>query len=214
MKKKNKYLMVVLCFLILLQVNLSGDFLYTVNGKVFEGQMVAFKYNVIFFNVYKFGKFHRLMRFPLLQVWKIEFNQREKEGLLSSFDIESSYEKFRQNKRRKTIVIKGNQNWLDTGINVNIGQEVLFSVTGFVNIDENTRVFQNGELKLTLNKNKPLPNHPTGAVISKIGERGKPFYVGDDKAPFQMSRKNRLYIGINDFNFEDNSGSFKIIIYY
>lgn len=214
MKKNNKNLMIVLCFLILLQVDLSGDFLYTVDGKVFEGQMVAFKYNVIFLNVYRFGKFHRLMRFPLSQVWKIEFNKREKEGLLSSFDIESSYEKFRQNKRKKTIVIKGKQNWLDTGINVNIGQEVLFSVTGFINIDENTRVFQNGELKLTLNKTKPLPHHPTGAVISKIGERGKPFYVGNDKAPFHMTRKNRLYIGINDFNFEDNSGSFKITIYY
>ena len=82
MKKNNKNLMVVLCFLILLQVDLSGDFLYTVDGKVFEGQMVAFKYNVIFLNVYRFGKFHRLMRFPLSQVWKIEFNQREKEGLL------------------------------------------------------------------------------------------------------------------------------------
>jgi len=214
MNKNKKNLMALLCLLILLQVDLSGDFLYSVDGKVFEGQMVAFKYNVIFFNVYRFGKFHRLLRFPLSQVWKIEFNKREEEGLLSSFDIESSYQKFRQNKRKRTIVIKGKQNWLDTGINVNIGQEVLFSVTGFINIDENTRVFQNGELKLTLNKNKPLPNHPTGAVISKIGERGKPFYVGNDKAPFKKKKKNRLYIGINDFNFEDNSGSFKITIYY
>jgi hypothetical protein len=209
-----KILLFVLSVLFLMQVHMTGDFLYTVEGKVYEGKMVAFKYNVIFFNVYKFEKFLRLMRFPLSQVWKMEFNQREKEGLLSSFDIESSYEKFRQGKRQRTISINGDQNWLDTGINITIGQEILFSVSGFIHINEKIRVFQNGELKLTLNKNKPIPNHPTGAVISKVGERGKPFYVGNDKAPFHMGQKGRLFIGINDFNFKDNSGSFKVTIYY
>lgn len=214
MMNLKKPMLLVLSILIFAQIHLIGDFLYTVDGKVYEGKLVAFKYNVIFFNVYKFEKFHRLMRFPLTQVWKMEFNQREKEGLLSSFDIESSYQKFRQGKRQRTIIINGDQNWLDTGVNVTIGQEILFSVSGFIYINKQIRVFQNGELKLALNKNKPIPNHPTGAVISKVGKRGKPFYVGDDKAPFHMDRKGRLYIGINDFNFKDNSGSFKVTIYY
>jgi hypothetical protein len=203
-----------LALLLLVNGAVLGDYLYTVDGQMYEGQMVAFKYNVIFFNVYKFGKFHRLIRFPLSQVWKIEFNQRQKEGLLSPFDIESSYDKFRQGKRKIVINLPGDQEWVDTGINVTIGQEILFSVSGFINIDEDTRVFQNGELKLNINRGKPLPNHPTGAVISKVGERGVPFYVGNDKAPFHMTKKNRLYVGINDFNFKDNSGSFKVTIYY
>ena len=203
-----------LVMLLFFNAGLLGDFLYTIDGQMYEGQMVAFKYNVIFFNVYKFGKFHRLMRFPLSQVWKIEFNQRKEEGLLSPFDIESSYDKFRKGKRKIVIDLPGDQEWIDTGINVTIGQEILFSVNGFVYIDENTRVYQNGELKLNINRNKPLSNHPTGAVISKVGVRGSPFYVGDDKAPFHMTKNNRLYVGINDFNFEDNSGSFKVTIYY
>lgn len=210
-KKVWPFILVVLLFW---QVGLQGDYLYTVDGKMYEGQMVAFKYNVIFFNVYKFGKFHRLMRFPLLQVWKIEFNQRQKEGLLSPFDIESSYNKFRKGKRKTVINLPGDQQWVDTGINVTIGQEILFSVSGFIYIDEDTKVYQNGELKLNINRGKPLPNHPTGAVISRVGQRGTPFYVGDDKAPFHMTKKNRLYVGINDFNFKDNSGSFKVTIYY
>jgi hypothetical protein len=193
---------------------LLGDYLYTVDGQMYEGQMVAFKYNVIFFNVYKFGKFFRLMRFPLLQVWKIEFNQRQKEGLLSPFDIESSYNKFRQGKRKVVIDLPADREWVDTGIDVSIGQEILFSVTGYIYVNENTRVYQNGEMKLNLNQNKPIPNHPTGAVISKVGSKGVPFYVGDDKAPFHMSKKNRLFVGINDFDFKDNSGSFKVTIYY
>lgn len=214
MMDKNKFWFVLVALLFLLKICLFGDFLYTVDGKVYEGKMVAFKYNVIFFNVYKFGKFFRLMRFPLSEVWKMEFNQRENEGLISPFEIESSYTKFRQGKNSKTFEIMGSQAWLDTGINVRIGQEVLFSVTGSINIDQETKVFQNGELNLTLNRNKPLPNHPTGALISKVGEKGEPFYVGDDKAPFHMIQNDRLYIGINDFDFEDNSGSFKVIVYY
>lgn len=211
---KKKFWILSVTLLFLTHTLLIGDFLYTVDGKVYEGKLVAFKYNVIFFNVYKFGKFFRLMRFPLSEVWKMEFNQRENEGLLSPFEIESSYTKFRKGKRTKTIEIRGNQAWLDTGINVKIGQEILFSVSGSINIDEKTKVFQNGELNLTLNARKPLPNHPTGAFISKVGERGEPFYVGDDKAPFHMTHNDRLYIGINDYNYEDNSGSFKVTIYF
>jgi hypothetical protein len=214
MMGNKKYWFFLALFLFFLKTCLMGDFLYTVDGKVYEGKMVAFKYNVIFFNVYKFGKFFRLMRFPLSEVWKMEFNKRENEGLLSPFEIESSYTKFRKGKRTRTVEIKGNQDWIDTGINVKIGQEILFSVSGSININENTKVFQNGELNLTLNNNKPLPSHPTGAFISKVGEKGEPFYVGDDKAPFHMTRNDRLYIGINDSKFDDNSGSFKVIIYY
>lgn len=195
-------------------VDLYGDFLYTVDGKVYEGKMVAFKYNVIFFNVYKFGRLHKMMRFPLPQVWKMEFNTPQKEGLPALYDMESSYNKFRKGKRIKTVELKGTESWVDTGIDVRVGQDILFSVTGSIYIDTDHQVYQNGELNLTINRKKPLPNQPTGSVISRVGKRGGAFYVGDDKAPFYMSRGGRLYVGINDFNLKDNSGSFSVKIFY
>ena len=214
MVKTKGLLLLVFVLVILLCVDLCGDFLYTVDGKVYEGKMVALKYDVIFFNVYKFGRLHKMMRFPLPQIWKMEFNTPQKEGLPALFDMESSYNKFRKGKRVKSVELKGTENWVDTGIDVRVGQDILFSVTGSIYIDAENQVFQNGELNLTINRNKPLPNQPTGSVISRVGKKEEPFYVGDDKAPFYMSRGGRLYIGINDFDLKDNSGSFTVKIFF
>lgn len=195
-------------------MNVYGDFLHTVDREVYEGKMVAFKFNTIYFNVYKFGKIQRTKRFPLYKVWKIEFNEPQKEGLDSPFEIEQNYDRFRKGKRSKKILLPGNQKWLDTGIDVSIGQEILFAASGSIRIDEKTSVFQSGEEFVNWNGNKPLPNQPTGAVIGRVGKKGEMFYIGDDKAPFQMVEKGRLFIGINDFDFNNNAGQFTVTIYY
>jgi hypothetical protein len=193
---------------------LSGDSLHTIDRKVYEGKMVAFKFNTIYFNVYKFGKIYKTIRFPMYKVWKIEFNEPKKEGLESSFEVEQNYNKLRRGKRIKKVVLESNAKWLDTGIDVRIGQDILFSASGSINIDTNTTVYQNGELHVNWDRRKPLPNQPTGAIIGRIGKKGEMFYIGNDKAPFHIDTKGRLYIGINDFDLSDNTGKFNVTIYY
>ncbi len=210
-----KLRLIILIFISVLIVKpIFNDWLYTVDDKKYEGKFVAFKYNTIYFNVYKFDKFFKSMRFPLYKVWKIEFNSSKSKGSESSFEIESSYKKFRKGKRVRKIIINGNEKWKNTGISVKIGQDILFNVKGVIYINSKTMVYPYGELKLKWDNNKPLPNQPTGSLIAKIGEKGKPFYIGDDKAPFRISSKGTLYIGINDSNFNDNSGKFEVTIYY
>ena len=75
-------------------------------------------------------------------------------------------------------------------------------------------VYHSGEGYVDWNKNKPLPNQPSGAVIGRVGEKGEMFYIGDDKAPFQMAEMGRLFVGINDSDFSDNTGQFNVTIYY
>jgi hypothetical protein len=210
---KQKWI-IILIIVAIFQLDLVGDYLHTLDKKVYEGKMVAFKFDTIYFNVYKFGKIYRTVRFPLYKVWKIEFNEPKTEGLESSFDIEQNYKRLRKGKRTKKIVLPATEKWLDTGIKLNIGQEILFTVSGSIHIDEKNMVYQNGESQLNWNNKKPMANQPTGAVIGRIGKRGKPFYIGDDKAPFQVSGKGQLFIGINDFKFSDNSGQFTVTIYY
>ena len=110
--------------------------------------------------------------------------------------------------------VYSNQKWVDTEIDVVIGQDILFSATGSIYIDKNTMVYQNGESELNWDNKKPLPNQPTGAIIGRVGKKGEMFYIGNDKAPFQMVQKGRLYIGINDIDFSDNSGKFNVTVYY
>ncbi|UCH96524.1 MAG: hypothetical protein JSV88_06655 [Candidatus Aminicenantes bacterium] len=211
MKQKGIIFVIVLA---VFNLDLFGDFLHTVDRKVYEGKMVAFKFNTIYFNVYKFGKIQGTKRFPLYRVWKIEFNEPQKEGLESPFEVEQNYNRLRKGKRLKKVVLTGDQKWIDTGIDVRIGQEILFLASGSIQIDEKTMVYQSGEEYVNWNKNKPLPNQPTGAVIGRVGKKGELFYIGNDKAPFQMAEKGRLFVGINDFDFSDNSGQFTVIIYH
>lgn len=199
--------------LVIFSVQLRADKLTTVDRKEYEGKMVAFKFNTIFFNVYKFGKIYRTRRFPMYEVWKVEFNS-PREGLESSFEMESPYKKLRRGKRSKKATLNANEKWLDTGISLKMGQEILFAASGSIFIAKDTQVYQNGESTLNWNNKKPLPNQPTGAIIARVGKRGEPFYVGDDKAPFQISQKGNLYIGINDYDLSDNSGQFIVTIYY
>lgn len=193
---------------------LWSDILVTVDRKVYEGKMVAFKYGTIIFNAYKFGKYHSKKSFPISKVWKIEFNSPVQVGLESSFEIEQKYQKLRKGKRAKKIVLAGEEKWLDTGINLKEGQEILFTVSGSIFIDKNTMVYQNGEIDVVWNKRKSLPNQPTGALIAKVGEEGYPFYVGNEKTPFLIRETGRLFVGVNDYNFADNSGKFTITVYY
>lgn len=210
--KKTILLLIVLLTAVAFQ--LQADKLITVDRQEYEGKMVAFKFNTVYFNVYKFGKIYRTRRFPLYEVWKVEFNTPKKEGLESSFEMESNYKKLRRGKRSKTLTLDADQKWVDTGIIVKIGQEILFSASGSIFIDKNTQVYQNGELTLNWNNKKSIPNQPTGAIIAKVGKRGEPFYVGDDKAPFQITQKGNLFIGVNDFEFTDNTGKFTVTVYY
>ncbi len=211
MKQKEIIFFILLAVFVL---DLPGDFLHTVDGKIYEGKMVAFKFNTIYFNVYKFGKIHRTDRFPLYQIWKIEFNEPPKKGLESPFEIEQNYDRMRKGKRSKKVFLLGNQKWFDTGIDVNIGDEILFSASGSIRLDEKTSVFQGGEEYVNWKGDKPLPNQPTGAVIGRVGKNGELFYIGDDRAPFQMVEKGKLFIGINDFDCSNNSGQFIVTVYF
>ncbi len=202
-----------LCSLITCSIFLNSDTLYTVDNKFYTGKLVAFKFDTIYFNVYKFGKISETKRFPIFKVHKIVFNPKQ-DVIESPFEIEQKYRKLRRGKRVKTVILQADERWINTNIILKNNKTILFSITGSIIVKGELKVFQYGELNVTLNRKKQLPTQPTGAVIAKIGEDGIPFYVGANLAPFQVKKSGKLYIGINDFNFKDNSGSFTVKIYY
>jgi hypothetical protein len=56
---------------------MRADRLTTVNREEFEGKMEAYKFGTIYFNVYRFGKIYRTMRFQVNEVWKISLMNPE-----------------------------------------------------------------------------------------------------------------------------------------
>jgi hypothetical protein len=57
-----------------------------------------------------------------------------------------------------------------------------------------------------------MPNRPGAALIGRIG--GDVFFIGDERGPIRVRNSGRLELGINDDFLDDNSGSFRVTVFY
>ena len=115
-----------------------------------------------------------------------------------------------------SITVNGNQPWTDTGINVRKGDMITFSATGRVNVatgnSPDVVADPNGANNFPAPRNNyPFPGMAVGGLIAKVGN-DRPFGVGTLTHPISMPDDGRLYLGINDDGFGDNSGAFYVTI--
>ena len=59
-----------------------------------------------------------------------------------------------------------------------------------------------------------MPNRAGASLIGRVGESQDLFFIGDDREGIRMRSSGRLYVGINDDNLQDNTGYFRVIVYY
>ena len=60
-----------------------------------------------------------------------------------------------------------------------------------------------------------MPNRNAAALIGKIGNGSTDyFYIGDEKGPIRVRSGGRLYLGVNDDVLTDNSGNYRVVVYY
>lgn len=114
------------------------------------------------------------------------------------------------------IAVNGNQPWTDTGINVKKGDMITFSATGRVSVatgnSPDVVADPNGANNFPAPRNNyPLPSMSVGGLIAKVGN-DRPFGVGTLTHPISMPDNGRLYLGVNDDGFGDNSGAFYVTI--
>jgi hypothetical protein len=57
----------------------------------------------------------------------------------------------------------------------------------------------------------PDPSVPVGALIGRVGN-GPAFGIGTQTQPLPMPASGRLYLGVNDNELTDNSGSFTVVV--
>jgi len=115
-----------------------------------------------------------------------------------------------------SIAVNGNQPWTDTGINVKKGDLISFAATGQVRVasgDSPDAVADpNGANNFQAPRNNyPLPTMAVGGLIAKVGN-DKPFGIGTLTHAISMPDNGRLYLGVNDDGFGDNSGAFYVRI--
>jgi hypothetical protein len=115
--------------------------------------------------------------------------------------------------REKYTTVDAATQWNDTGVDVRSGMSVHFDASGRVRWGPDRQHGPGGEGGNRYNANRPIPGRPGGALIGRIGN-SDPFYIGDDKGPIRMRESGRLSLGVNDDYLEDNSGSWRVTIYY
>ncbi|HEY6046687.1 MAG TPA: hypothetical protein VIU65_08795 [Pyrinomonadaceae bacterium] len=127
----------------------------------------------------------------------------------------------RPGNREQVIDVPGTSRGTDTGIDVRAGDQITFTATGVVVAGqragsvgpEGGRSTGFGSIVGT----RPVPGSGVGALIGYIrtvdGQNSQPFFIGS-QLTFSVTVDGRLYLAINDDNYNDNSGSFNVRIRY
>ena len=108
------------------------------------------------------------------------------------------------------IVVSSRQAWTSTGITVRRGEVWNLNTTGEVqlSVDTNDIAAPAGSKSGRYAPNAPLPRNFAGALIARIGN-GAPFPVGN-QATITWPATGQLFFGLNDDNFDDNTGEFRV----
>ena len=101
--------------------------------------------------------------------------------------------------------------WTNSGWVVKKGQVIRISGDGKISLGKGKSTSASGVSELE-DANKLLKNVPTGALIAVVGDDNNEFiYVGAERQ-FTASRDGALFLGINEGNLNDNTGSFSVKI--
>ena len=97
--------------------------------------------------------------------------------------------------------------WTNSGWVVRKGQRIKISGDGSISLGKNQTCSPSGNPELP-DDQKLLKSVPTGALIAVVGDDNNDFiYIGAERE-FTATRDGTLFLGINEGNLSDNSGSF------
>jgi hypothetical protein len=120
-----------------------------------------------------------------------------------------------------SLDVAGTSRGTDTAIDVRVGDEIMITATGRIIAGrrlgevgpEGGRVGGFGSIVGT----RPVPTAGPGALIGYIrlpnGQMSQPFFIGS-QLTLSAPADGRLYLAINDDDYSDNGGAFKVTIRY
>lgn len=189
--------------------SLWADTLVLRDGRRIRGELVGVYGREVEFEE-RSGRSRRPLRIPRRDIERIEFDDDDSD----SRGIDRDGRGLPRGMRERQVGVSASQPWIDTGVDVRAGQEIYFSASGQVRWGPGRRDGPEGERNSPNNPGRPIPNRPGAALIGKIGDRDEFFFIGDENGPFRARSSGRLFLGINDDVLNDNSGSFRVLIYY
>jgi hypothetical protein len=101
--------------------------------------------------------------------------------------------------------------WNDSGLMVRAGQRLRITATGRVSLGAGQMSTPTGLPRLA-DRDKLMRNEPTGALIAVIGDDNDDFIFIGANREFVAQRDGRLFLGVNEGNLGDNSGTYDVTV--
>ena len=202
-----------LAILVALPVGLQADTLYLRDGTRIQGELIAIRNGQVEFEERRGFGGGRTVRIDRNEVDRIDFENR--------YNSNNNYNNGNNNyatggrpsgMRERQAVVNANTAWSDSGIDVRAGQTIFFEAQGRIRWGRDRQDGPAGERNSPSNPNRPMGNRNAAALIGKIGN--DLFFIGDETGPIRVRNSGRLYLGVNDDVLTDNSGNFRVFVYY
>lgn len=200
-------------------LTLVADTLHLRNGQRIQGDLVSVRGNTIEFQERRGFGSTRTIRVDRDEVDRIDFDGNSSgnnwggnggSGWGSGNDWEGGGRPSGMRERQATV--SATREWTETGVQLRAGQTIYVEASGQVRWGRDRRDGPAGERNSPFNQARPLPNRPGAALIGRIG--GDVFFIGDERGPIRVRNGGRLELGINDDFLDDNSGSFRVTVFY
>jgi len=104
-----------------------------------------------------------------------------------------------------------NNGWTNSGLVVRKGQRLRISASGRVSLGRG-RFSTPGGLSTILDQDKLMRNEASGALIAVIGDDNDDFILIGPRRDFVAQRDGVLFLGVNEGDLTDNTGSYDIVI--
>ena len=104
-----------------------------------------------------------------------------------------------------------NNGWTNSGLVVRQGQRLRISASGRVSLGRG-RFSTPGGVNSVQDADKLMRNESTGALIAVIGDDNDDFILIGPRREFVAQRDGVLFLGVNEGDLADNTGSYDIVI--
>ncbi|PYS50448.1 MAG: hypothetical protein DMF68_07180 [Acidobacteria bacterium] len=101
--------------------------------------------------------------------------------------------------------------WTNSGLVVRKGQRIRITASGRVNLGGG-RVSTPAGVPAISDNDKLMRSYPTGALIAVIGDDNDDFIFIGQRREFIAQRDGVLFLGVNEGNLSDNTGSYDVVI--
>jgi hypothetical protein len=200
----------IMCALSVWTVVVSADTLVMRNGQRISGRLIGLREGVFEFEEDRGLRRGRVIRVEQADVRTIELDQ---DGPSTVGDRDNGVAGRPRGLREREVNVQARTQWTDTGVNVRNGQMVYFEASGRVRWGRDRQDGPEGENNSPRNPSRPIPGRPAAALIGRVGDDA-PFFIGNDAEGVRVRGSGTLFLGINDETLDDNSGSFRVTVYY